>query len=115
MTHPIILELEREGAKKDVPPFGPGDTVKVQLRVTEGGKERVQTFQGTVLRRYGRAIRERFTVRRISHAVGVERTFFVHSPLIERIELTRKGKVRRARLYFLRKKVGRAAKIEEVR
>jgi len=115
MTHPRIMEIEKESIKKEMPPFGPGDTVRVQLRVTEGGKERVQAFQGTVLRRYGMGIRERFTVRRVSHAVGVERTFFLHSPRIERIEVTRRGKVRRARLYFLRQKVGRAARIEEVR
>jgi len=115
MTHPKIVELEKENIKQQALAFGPGDTVRVQLRVTEGGKERVQAFQGTVLRRYGRGIRERFTVRRISHAVGVERTFFLHSPRIERIEVTRRGKVRRARLYFLRQKVGRAARIEEIR
>ncbi|HUT73880.1 MAG TPA: 50S ribosomal protein L19 [Armatimonadota bacterium] len=115
MGHPIIAELEKEQLKADVPEFGPGDTVRVHLRITEGGRERTQAFEGTVIRRGNAGINERFTVRRVAHGVGVERTFPVHSPRVERIEVLRRGKVRRARLYYLRRKIGRAGRIKEAR
>ena len=115
MGKAIIVELEKEQLKTDVPEFGPGDTVRVHLRITEGGRERVQAFEGTVIGRGNSGINERFTVRRVAHGVGVERTFPVHSPRVERIEVLRRGKVRRARLYYLRKKIGRAGRIKEAR
>lgn len=90
-----------------------GDNVKVHYRITEGNRERIQVFQGDVIRRQGESVRETFTVRKISFSIGVERTFPVHSPKIEKIEVTRKGDVRRAKLYYLRNKVGKAAKIKE--
>jgi len=115
MTKSIIAELEKEQLKSEVPEFGPGDTVRVHLRITEGGRERTQAFEGTVIGRRHGGINEQFTVRRIAHAVGVERTFLLHSPRLERIEVLRRGKVRRAKLYYLRQKVGRAARIKEAR
>jgi len=115
MTKSIIAELEKEQLKSEVPEFGPGDTVRVHLRITEGGRERTQAFEGTVIARRHGGINEQFTVRRIAHAVGVERTFLLHSPRLERIEVLRRGKVRRAKLYYLRQKVGRAARIKEAR
>ena len=96
-----------------VPEFNVGDNVKVHYRITEGNRERIQVFQGDVIRRQGASNRETFTVRKISFSIGVERTFPVHSPKIERIEVVRQGDVRRAKLYYLRKKVGKAAKIKE--
>ncbi len=93
--------------------FHVGDNVKVHYRITEGNRERIQVFQGDVIRRQGESVRETFTVRKISFSIGVERTFPVHSPKIEKIEVTRKGDVRRAKLYYLRNKVGKAAKIKE--
>jgi large subunit ribosomal protein L19 len=111
----IVTELEKEQLKSDVPEFGPGDTVRVHLRITEGGRERTQAFEGTVIARKHGGINEQFTVRRVAHAVGVERTFLLHSPRVERIEVLRRGKVRRAKLYYLRQKVGRAARIKESR
>lgn len=107
--------VEREQLKKQVPAFTPGDTVRVHLKVVEGGRERVQAFEGVVISRKSGALRETFTVRRISHGVGVERTFPLHSPRIERIDLVRKGKVRQAKLYYLRGKIGREARIKEMR
>jgi len=95
--------------KKDLPVFKPGDTVRVHVKVVEGGKERVQVYEGLVIRRSGGSTRETFTVRKISNGVGVERTFLVHSPRIDKIDITRRGYVRRARLYYLRDKIGRAA------
>ncbi len=109
----IIRALENTYVKEDIPDFKPGDTVKVHYRITEGNRERIQVFQGDVIRRQGKGSRETFTVRKISFSVGVERTFPVHSPKIEKIEVTRRGKVRRAKLYYLRDKVGKAAKIKE--
>lgn len=111
----IIDELEKEQLKADVPDFRPGDTVRVSLRITEGGRERTQAFEGTVISRRRGGVTEQFTVRRISHAVGVERTFMLHSPRVERIEVLRRGKVRRAKLYYLRQKIGRAGRIKEAR
>ena len=108
----IILAIEQQQIK-DVPEFNVGDNVKVHYRITEGNRERIQVFQGDVIRRHGHGARETFTVRKISFAVGVERTFPVHSPKIDKIEVTRQGDVRRAKLYYLRDKVGKAAKIKE--
>lgn len=109
----IIRAIENQNVKEDVPDFRPGDTVKVHYRITEGNRERIQVFQGDVISRKGKGSRETFTVRKISFSVGVERTFPVHSPKIEKIEVVRKGRVRRAKLYYLRDKVGKAAKIKE--
>ena len=109
----IIEKIEREQMRLDIPAFKPGDAVKVHFRIVEGEKERIQVFQGDVIRRQGAGARETFTVRKISFNVGVERTFPVHSPKIERIEIARRGQVRRAKLYYIRKKVGKAAKIKE--
>ena len=109
----IIRAIEQQQIKQDVPEFNVGDNVKVHYRITEGNRERIQVFQGDVIRRQGESVRETFTVRKISFSMGVERTFPVHSPKIEKIEVTRKGDVRRAKLYYLRKKVGKAAKIKE--
>lgn len=107
--------IERDQLKSKVPPFSSGDTVKVHLKVLEGGRERVQAFEGIVIGRKSGGLRETFTVRRISHGVGVERTFPLHSPRIERIDIVRKGKVRQAKLYYLRGKVGREARVKEMR
>ena len=109
----IIRAIEQQQIKQDVPEFNVGDNVKVHYRITEGNRERIQVFQGDVIRRQGASNRETFTVRKISFSIGVERTFPVHSPKIERIEAVRQGDVRRAKLYYLRKKVGKAAKIKE--
>ncbi len=109
----IIRAIEQQQIKQDVPDFNVGDNVKVHYRITEGNRERIQVFQGDVIRRQGESVRETFTVRKISFSIGVERTFPVHSPKIEKIEVTRKGDVRRAKLYYLRNKVGKAAKIKE--
>jgi large subunit ribosomal protein L19 len=107
--------VDRPHLRDDVPAFSPGDTLKVHVRVVEGGKERVQLFQGAVIRRQGSGIRETFTVRKISFGVGVERTFPVHSPIIAKIEVVSRGVVRRAKLYYLRDLTGKAAKIKERR
>ena len=109
----IIRAIEQQQIKQDVPEFNVGDNVKVHYRITEGNRERIQVFQGDVIRRQGASNRETFTVRKISFSIGVERTFPVHSPKIERIEVVRQCDVRRAKLYYLRKKVGKAAKIKE--
>jgi large subunit ribosomal protein L19 len=107
--------VERAQLRDDLPDFRPGDTVKVHVRVVEGSRERIQVFQGFVLRRQGGGLRETFTVRKVSFGVGVERTFPVHSPSIAKIELVTRGDVRRAKLYYLRDRTGRAAKIKEKR
>ena len=109
----IIRAIEQQQIKQDIPDFNVGDNVKVHYRITEGNRERIQVFQGDVIRRQGASSRETFTVRKISFSVGVERTFPVHSPKIEKIEIARHGAVRRAKLYYLRDKVGKAAKIKE--
>jgi len=112
----VIKSIEQEQLRDDVPNFGPGDTVRVHVKVVEGNRERVQPFEGVVIRRRGGGINENFTVRRIaSHGIGVERTFPVHAPRVDRIEVLRNGRVRRARLYFLRGRTGRAARIRERR
>ena len=109
----IIEALEKEQIRKDVPKFGPGDTVKVHAKIVEGTRERIQIFEGVVIGRQGTGIREMFTVRRISYGVGVERMFPVHSPRVDKIEVVRRGAVRRAKLYYLRKLTGKAARIKE--
>ena len=106
---------ERAQLRDDLPDFRPGDTVKVHVRVVEGSRERIQVFQGFVLRRQGGGLRETFSVRKVSFGVGVERTFPVHSPSIAKVELVTRGDVRRAKLYYLRDRTGRAAKIKEKR
>ena len=107
--------VDESNLRTDVPDFGPGDTLKVHVRVVEGSKERVQVFQGAVIGRSGDGIRETFKVRKVSYGVGVERTFPVHSPTIAKIEVVSRGDVRRAKLYYLRDRVGKAAKIKEKR
>jgi large subunit ribosomal protein L19 len=107
--------VDRSSLRDDVPPFSPGDTVKVHVRVVEGSRQRIQVFQGAVIRRQGSGVRETFTVRKVSFGVGVERTFPVHSPIIARIEVLTQGDVRRAKLYYLRDRSGKAAKIKEKR
>lgn len=109
----IIQEIEKEQLKKERPEFGVGDTVKVRVRVTEGGKERIQVFQGIVIAKRHDSARETFTVRKLSYGVGVERTFLVNSPRVAKIEVVRKGAVRRAKLFYLREKVGKATRIKE--
>lgn len=109
----VIRLIEEEQMKSEIVDFRPGDTVKVHVKVVEGGRERIQVFEGVVIKRRGGGMRETFTVRRISYGVGVERTFPLHSPRIDKIEVTRRGKVRRARLFYLRKLRGKAARIKE--
>jgi large subunit ribosomal protein L19 len=111
----IIKALEQEQLRSDIPAFKPGDTVRVHVKVVEGTRERIQVFEGAVIRRQGSGARETFTVRRISYGVGVERTFPIHSPRIEKIEVARRGVVRRAKLYYLRNLTGKAARIKEKR
>ena len=111
----LIKAIEAAQVKSDVPNFGPGDTVRVHVKIIEGKRERIQVFEGLVIKRQGGGIRETFTVRKISFGVGVERTFPVHSPKIEKIEVTRFGKVRRAKINYIRGRVGKAAKIKEAR
>ncbi|MCL4433710.1 MAG: 50S ribosomal protein L19 [Actinobacteria bacterium] len=107
--------IDRQALRGDIPDFGPGDTLKVHVRVVEGTRERVQVFQGVVLKRQGAGARETFTVRKVSFQVGVERTFPVHSPVIAKIEVVSRGDVRRAKLYYLRDRIGKAAKVKEKR
>ncbi len=111
----ILDSLDASSLRSDVPEFRPGDTLKVHVRVVEGSRSRVQVFQGAVIRRHGDGVRETFTVRKVSFGVGVERTFPVHSPTIEKIEVVTRGDVRRAKLYYLRDLRGKAAKIKEKR
>ncbi len=111
----IIDLIESEGIRKDIPDFQPGDTVRVFVKVVEGNRERLQAYEGLVIARKNGGIRETFTVRRISYGVGVERTFPLHSPKIDHIEKVRYGKVRRAKLYYIRDLKGKAAKVEEIR
>ena len=109
----IIQALEQEQLRSDIPAFRPGDTVKVHAKIVEGTRERIQVFEGVVIARQGSGVREMFIVCRISYGVGVERMFLVHSPRIEKIEVTRRGRVRRAKLYYLRNLTGKAARIKE--
>ena len=110
-----LMEIENEYLRSDLPEFRAGDTVKVHVKVSEGGKERIQIFQGVVIARRGSGTRETFTVRKMSSGIGVERVFPLHSPVIDKIEVVRAGKVRRAKLYYLRGLRGKAARIEERR
>ena len=110
----IIKSIEAEQLKSEIPAFNVGDTIRVYAKVVEGEKERLQMFEGVVIKRQNGGVRETFTVRRIAYGVGVERTWPIHSPRIDRIELVRRGIVRRAKLYYLRDRVGKAAKVKEV-
>ena len=107
--------VDNQYIRSDLPEFGPGDEVKVHVKVVEGNKERVQIFQGNVIRRQGSGVAETYTVRKVSYGVGVERTFPLHTPTVARLEVVRKGDVRRAKLYYLRDRTGKAAKIKEKR
>jgi large subunit ribosomal protein L19 len=107
--------VDRQSLRDDIPEFRPGDTLKVHVRVVEGSRERIQIFQGAVIRRQGNGARETFTVRKVSFGVGVERTFPVHTPIVAKIEVMTLGDVRRAKLYYLRGRIGKAAKIKEKR
>ena len=109
----IVKAIGNEQMKKEVPQFSIGDTVKVHNRIKEGTRERIQIFEGTVIRKKNGGISETFTVRRISYGVGVEKTFPIHSPNVEKVEVIRRGKVRRARLYYLRERTGKSAKVKE--
>ena len=113
--HTAIADLERAQIREDIPGFRPGDTLKVHVRVVEGSRTRIQVFQGVVIRRQGGGLRESFTARKISFGVGVERTFPVHSPTISKIEVVTRGRVRRAKLYYLRERRGKKARIKERR
>jgi large subunit ribosomal protein L19 len=107
--------VDRARLRDDRPEFAPGDTVRVHVRVVEGNRERIQVFQGVVIRRKGSGVRETFTVRKVSFGVGVERTFPLHSPIVAKIEVATRGDVRRAKLYYLRDRIGKAAKVKEKR
>ena len=109
----IVEKISKEQLKTSITKFGPGDTVKVHQLIKEGDKERIQVFEGVVIRRAGRGVNETFTVRKVSYNVGVERTFQVHSPRVKKVEIKQRGKVRRSKLYFLRKLSGKAAKVKE--
>lgn len=111
----LIQEITKEQLRSDIPSFRPGDTLKVYVKVIEGSRERIQLFEGVVIKRRGGGISETFTVRKISYGVGVERTFPLHTPKIDKIEVARRGKVRRAKLYYLRGLRGKAARIQEIR
>lgn len=113
MNQDIIRQIENEQLKTDRPDFRAGDTIRVYARIKEGTRERIQMFEGTVLKRQNGGLQETFTVRRMSYGVGVEKTWPLHSPIIDRIEVVRRGSVRRAKLYYLRDRVGKAAKVKE--
>ncbi|MFQ6105082.1 MAG: 50S ribosomal protein L19 [Candidatus Glassbacteria bacterium] len=109
----LEAEIAKNGLRTDIPDFSPGDTVRVYVKIVEGDKERLQAFEGHVLQKRGRGISSSFTVRKVSNGIGVERIFPLHSPSIDRIEVIRRGKVRKAKLYYLRQRKGKAARIEE--
>jgi len=111
----LIKVIESEQLRSDIPVFNTGDTVKVHVKVVEGNRERIQVYEGVVIKRQGGGLSETFTVRRISSGIGVERTFPLHSPRVDKIEVVRRGKVRRAKIYYLRGRVGKKAKIKEIR
>jgi len=111
----LIQAIEKEQIRNDLPDFRPGDTVKVHAKVVEGNRERIQVYEGAVIRKRGGGLGATFTVRRITYGVAVERTFLLHSPRVDKVEIVRKGRVRRARLYYLRERVGKAARIREKR
>lgn len=113
--NPLIEDITQEQLRDDLPEFKAGDTVRVHARIVEGERERIQIFEGVVIKRRGAGISESYTVRKISNGVGVERTFPVHSPRVAEIEVTRRGKVRRAKLYYIRERQGRNARIKELR
>jgi large subunit ribosomal protein L19 len=115
VMHTLIQEIEKAAMRADIPDFRPGDTLRVHVRVTEGSRSRIQVFQGVVIRRQGAGARENFTVRKVSYSVGVERTFPLNSPSIDKIEIVTRGDVRRAKLYYLRNLRGKAARIKEKR
>ncbi|MBX9135894.1 MULTISPECIES: 50S ribosomal protein L19 [unclassified Clostridium] len=110
----ILRAIEAEQMRNDLPNFNVGDNVKLHVKVKEGNRERIQMFEGTIIKRQNGGLRETFTVRRLAYGVGVERTFPVNSPIIEKMEVTRRGKVRRAKLFYLRDRVGKAAKVKEL-
>ncbi len=110
-----VDSIERENIRKDLPDFGPGDTVRVYFKIKEGERERIQSFEGLCIRKRGGGTRESFTIRKVSYGAGVERIFPLHSPLIEKIEVIQKGKIRRAKLYYVRKLKGKAARIKRKR
>ena len=109
----IIKEIEQEQMKKELPQFKVGDTVRVHGKIVEGAKERIQVFEGVVIKRQNGGVRETFTVRRLSSGIGVEKTWPIHSPRVDKVEVVRRGVVRRAKLFYLRKRVGKAAKVKE--
>ena len=111
--HPKVEKIRHENLRTDLPDFNVGDTVRVEFLIVEGGKERVQAFTGTVIARSGGGVDETITVRRVSHGIGVERIFPLHSPRLVKIEVTRRGRVRRAKLYYLRDRVGKAARVRQ--
>ncbi|MHB1005465.1 MAG: 50S ribosomal protein L19 [Chloroflexota bacterium] len=111
----LVKAIETEQLKEVEPLFAPGDTVRVHVKVVEGTRERIQVFEGIVMRARGGGVNKNFTVRRVTRGFGVERTFLVHSPRVEKVEVTRRGRVRRAQLYYLRKQIGKAAKVKEKR
>ncbi len=111
----IIRSIEAKQIRSDVPQFNVGDTIRVWVKVVEGNRERLQAFEGTVIAKRNGGIRETFTVRRVSYGIGVERTFPIHSPRVDHVDLIRRGKVRRAKLYYLRERQGKAAKIKEIK
>jgi len=115
ITMDLIKLIENEQLRSDIPVFNVGDTVKVSVKVVEGNRERIQAYEGVVTKRQGGGLSETFTVRRISYSIGVERTFPLHSPRLDKIEVVRRGKVRRAKLNYLRDRVGKRAKIKEIR
>jgi large subunit ribosomal protein L19 len=110
----IIKAIEAEQIRTDLPEFNVGDTVRVHVKIKEGNRERIQNFEGTVIKIQNGGLRESFTVRRVAYGVGVERTFPMNAPIIDKIEIVRKGKVRRAKLFYLRNRVGKAAKVKEI-
>ena len=110
----ILRSIEQEQLRNDLPQFNVGDTIKVHVKIKENNRERIQMFEGTVLKKQNGGIRETFTVRRVAYGTGVERTFPINSPIIDKIEITRRGKVRRAKLFYLRDRVGKAAKVKEL-
>ncbi|HHB0049496.1 TPA: 50S ribosomal protein L19 [Staphylococcus aureus] len=114
-NHKLIEAVTKSQLRTDLPSFRPGDTLRVHVRIIEGTRERIQVFEGVVIKRRGGGVSETFTVRKISSGVGVERTFPLHTPKIEKIEVKRRGKVRRAKLYYLRSIRGKAARIQEIR
>lgn len=111
----VIKEIEADQIRTDLPDFKAGDVVKVYVKIKEGNRERIQVFEGTVIKRQGGGLRETFTVRKLSYNVGVERTFPVNSPIIDKIEVVKRGKVRRSKLFYLRTRLGKSAKVKELR